>query len=67
VEQCAHSIGIAQIHFMDRDAVGYSGNVLALDPWIVKVVKIIENRNLMIKCEQFLDKVRTDKTCTACD
>ena len=52
---------------MNTDPIGDGGDVVVLDPRIVKVVKIVENGNRMAKIEQLLDKVRSDKSSTACD
>jgi hypothetical protein len=67
MEKRAHRVPITQIDLMDVNFVRNRGDVLALDPWIVKVVKVVENRYDVTKREQFLDKMRTDKTSAACD
>jgi hypothetical protein len=52
---------------MNRNVSGNRGQIRPLNLWIVKVVEIVENRNLMSSREQLLDKVRADKARSARD
>ena len=46
---------------VNRDLVCDGRDVLVFNLWIVKVIEIIEDRDLMTKREELLDEMRPDK------
>src|SRR5947208_32341 len=58
---------IPQINPMNSDLVGNAGNVVMLDLRIVKIVEVVQNRDLMSFCEQFLDEMRANESGAAGD
>ncbi len=67
MKKIAHAVRIPQIELMDLHVRGHAGQIGAFDLRIVKVVEVIEDRDFMTGSEQFLNQMRTDKTCAAGD
>ena len=62
----AHRVAVTQIEVMNLNSIRHRRDVLALDPRIVKVVKIVENGNAMTERDQLLNQMRTDEAGSAC-
>jgi len=60
-----HRTRVAQIGLMDTDLVRYGSDVPVFDFRIVKIVEVIQNRNLMAGGEEFLDEMGTDESSAA--
>jgi hypothetical protein len=61
MKNVVHRARIAQIGLMHRDLVRYGRDVAALDFRIVKIVEVIQDRNLMAGGEELLDEMRPDE------
>ena len=67
MKDVVHGPGVAQIGAINRDPVCKRSDVVPLDLWIVKVVEIVDNRDLVAFRDQPLDKVGANKTGAARD
>src|SRR5262245_60606981 len=65
MKNLGHCTRGAQVALMDRDLVRYGSDVPMFDFRIVKIVEVIQDRNLMASREEFLDKMRPDESGAA--
>jgi len=67
MKQITHRRAVAKIDAADAHVFRKTGNVRALDLWIVKIIEVIDDDDFMSGLQQLLDKMRPDKTRAACD
>src|ERR1051325_4782278 len=67
VKQVSHRRAIAKIDMADGHVLRKTGNVRALDLWVVEIVEIVKDDDGISGRKQLVDKVRPDKPRTACD
>ena len=58
---------VAKIDFTNRSVFRKRGNVRVLDLWIVEVIEVIDDDNVVTLGQQSFDKVRADKSRSAGD
>ena len=67
MKQITHRRAVAKIDVADGYVFRKTGNVRALDLWIVKIIEVIDDDDFMPGLQQLLDKMRPDETRAACD
>ena len=67
MKQITHRRAVAKIDVADGYVFCKTGNVRALDLWIVKIIEIVEDDDFMPGRQELLDKMRPDETRAACD
>ena len=60
-----HSTGITQISVMNGDLIGDARDVAMLNCGVVKVIEVVQNRNLMPFAQECLDQMRANESSAA--
>jgi hypothetical protein len=67
MKQITHRRVFAKIDVAHGRVFRKTGNVRALDLWIVKIIEVVNDDDSIPGRQQLLDKVRPDETGAACD
>src|SRR5437762_9992938 len=67
MKQTPHRRAVAKVDVPDGYVLRKTGNVRALDLWIIKIVEVVKDDHSMPGRQQLLDKMRPDETSPACD
>jgi hypothetical protein len=59
-------VAVSKVDVADGYVFSETSNVRVLDLWIVKIIEIVEDDDVMIGSEQLFNQVRPDKASTAC-
>jgi hypothetical protein len=66
VKQIFYRFAVAKIDVVNRHVASETGNIRTLDLRVIEVVEVVENDDLMPGGQQLLDKMRANKSSTAC-
>src|SRR5215467_3695347 len=67
MKQVSHRRAVAKIDVADGHVLRKTGNVRALDLWIVEIIEVVKDHDSIPGGKQLLDKVRPDKPRAACN
>ena len=58
-------VGVPKIDIVQSNVFRERGNVLSLDLWIVEIVEVVDDGDVMPIAEKPFDQMRADESCTA--
>ena len=65
MKQCSYRSRVAQVNVVKGDLILNCCDIRMLDLWIVKIVEVVENGDVVAGDQQFFGEMRTDKTRAA--